>query len=227
MRDIRWAWLGILTGALLGLLLFAPAVWLAARSSAASSGQVQALETRGTVWNGSARLVLSGGASSRDALVLPGRVVWQLRPQWMGMRLQLLADCCTVQPLQLAAVLQRDGWTLALADNTSQWPAQVLAGLGSPWNTVQPRGQLRLSAARLVIRIGFRASAGGRRCLARCAGAVLTAVHIAAGRQLPLASGRPWIGRPATIGTGDTGRQPSAFWPRTMEWGALELSRAG
>ena len=145
MRDTRWAWLGMLTGVVLGLVVFAPALWLAAAVFSASNGQLQALQPRGTVWNGSARFVLSGGASSRDARVLPGRVHWQLRPQWMGMRLQLHADCCTGQPLQLAAALRRNGWTLLMADNTSEWPAQMLAGLGSPWNTLQAQGKLVLS----------------------------------------------------------------------------------
>ena len=145
MRDTRWAWLGALVGGVLGLLIFAPAVWLAAAVSTVSDGRLQALQPRGTVWNGSARLVLSGGASSRDALVLAGRVHWQLRPQWMGMRLQLGADCCTAEPLQMAVALRQGGWTLALADNTSQWPAQMLAGLGSPWNTLQAQGRLVLA----------------------------------------------------------------------------------
>ena len=43
------------------------------------------------------------------------------------------------------------GARLVLADSLSQWPAQVLTGLGTPWNTVQAEGQLMLSTQGLVI----------------------------------------------------------------------------
>ena len=95
MRDTRWAWLGMLTGVVLGLVVFAPALWLAAVVLSASNGQLQALQPRGTVWNGSARFVLSGGASSRDARVLPGQLELETlegslklsgRGQWNGAR---------------------------------------------------------------------------------------------------------------------------------------------
>jgi general secretion pathway protein N len=145
MRDLRWGWLGALAGVLLGMLLFAPASWLAGLLAAGSSGHLQAVQPRGTVWNGSARLVLAGGANSRDALVLPGRISWRLRPQWTGLSLQLHADCCLPVPMQLQAQPRWGGWALAWADNTSQWPAAMLAGLGSPWNTVQAQGQLVLT----------------------------------------------------------------------------------
>lgn len=145
MRDARWAWLGAATGMVLGLLVFAPAAWLAGALHEATDTRLQAAQPRGTVWNGSARLVLSGGASSRDALVLPGRVHWQLRPTWTGAHLQLRADCCIPQPLQMTFALRWGGWALAWADNKSQWPAQVLAGLGSPWNTLQAQGRLQLT----------------------------------------------------------------------------------
>ena len=145
MRNARWALLGALTGALLGLLVLAPAIWLAGWLARATDARLQALQPRGTVWDGSARLVLSGGESSRDALVLPGRVHWQLRPHGFGMQLQLRADCCTPQPLQMTAAWRGGGWFLAWADNTSRWPADMLAGLGSPWNTLQARGQLGLT----------------------------------------------------------------------------------
>jgi len=42
------------------------------------------------------------------------------------------------------------GWSsrrLEVADHQSHWPASLLAGLGTPWNTVQAQGQL---AARLT-----------------------------------------------------------------------------
>ena len=69
-----WAWAG--AGALLGLLttliLQAPAAWLAAAIGQSTDGKLLLSEARGTVWSGSARLQLSGGAGSRDLSALPG-----------------------------------------------------------------------------------------------------------------------------------------------------------
>ena len=85
------------------MLAFAPAHWLAQGVASASQGQVLLLQPRGTVWNGSAQLVLTGGSASQDRAALPGRLDWQLRPAWSGLRAQLHAGCCTPAPLRLQA----------------------------------------------------------------------------------------------------------------------------
>ncbi len=141
-----WAWAlaGALSGALPALAAFAPAQWLAGGVARASGGQLQLAQARGTVWTGSAQLVLTGGAASQDFAALPGRVDWRLRPTWTGVRADVHAACCTAVPLQLRARLRWGGAHLALADSQSQWPAAVLTGLGTPWNTLQPQGQLLL-----------------------------------------------------------------------------------
>ena len=61
----RWAFLGALLGLSLAFVVYAPATWLAAALHKASSGQLQLIEARGTVWTGSARLLFTGGAGSR------------------------------------------------------------------------------------------------------------------------------------------------------------------
>ena len=147
-RTGRTPWGWALAGALLGALpagaAFAPAQWLASAVARASDGQVQLAQARGTVWTGSAQLVLTGGAASQGAAALPGRVDWQLRPTWSGVQAALNASCCTATPLQLQTRLHWGGAQLTLADSQSQWPAAVLTGLGTPWNTLQPQGQLVL-----------------------------------------------------------------------------------
>lgn len=139
-----WALAGALAGGLLTLVLAAPAHWLAAGVKRASQGQMQLLEPRGTVWTGSARLVLTGGAGSRDQLALPSRVQWQLRPDWRGVRIQLAAACCTPQPLKARVLVHWQGLEARVEDQKSQWPADLLTGLGTPWNTAQIQGQLLL-----------------------------------------------------------------------------------
>ena len=42
------------------------------------------LDAQGSLWQGHARLVLSAGAGSRDAIALPGQVHWSLRPHGLG-----------------------------------------------------------------------------------------------------------------------------------------------
>ena len=69
-------------GALLALALFAPARWLADGVGTATGGQVQLVNARGTVWNGQADLLLTGGEGSRSASALPEGLAWRVRPAW-------------------------------------------------------------------------------------------------------------------------------------------------
>ena len=146
-----WALGGALMGLGLALVLFAPAHWLAGAIGQASAGRVVLDEPRGTVWSGSARLLLTGGAGSNDIAALPGRLQWTLRPAWGGVRARIDADCCTPQPLLFASRLRWGGLDLSLADGQSQWPAAILAGLGTPWNTLQVQGTIELSAQGLSV----------------------------------------------------------------------------
>ena len=139
-----WAVAGVLIGAAFMLVTQAPARWLAAGLARATGGMLLLTEPQGSVWSGSARLVLTGGAGSQDSAALPGRLEWQLRPSWNGLRLQINATCCTPQPLLAKVRVQLGQVRVALQDSRSQWPAAVLAGLGTPWNTLQPQGQLML-----------------------------------------------------------------------------------
>ena len=98
----------------------------------------------------------NAGARASDAQALPGAVHWRIRPQWdstgPALALQLSADCCTPAPLSLLWRASATGGQLVLADGQSRWPAEVLTGLGSPWNTLQAQGWVQLSSqqARLL-----------------------------------------------------------------------------
>ena len=147
-----WAWAGALLGLLLVLVLTAPARWLTQAVMQASGGRVQLNDPADSLWNGSAKLVLTGGAGSQDVTALPGRVHWRLRPGWSGVRVALTADCCTATgPIELAIRPRWGGASVTVADSQSQWPAAVLTGLGTPWNTVQPQGELSLATRGLAL----------------------------------------------------------------------------
>ena len=148
-----WAWAlaGALLGMLLAVLLNAPARWFTGALAQVSQGRVLLGDARGTLWHGSAQMTLTGGAGSSDTATLPGRLAWQLWPSWTGLQADLQADCCMQQPWRLSLRPQWGGATLALADSLSQWPAQWLTGLGTPWNTVQAEGQLTLTTQGLVM----------------------------------------------------------------------------
>jgi general secretion pathway protein N len=146
-----WAGAGLLLGVLAGLLMFAPASWLGQWLARRTNGHVVLAQARGTIWNGSAQLVLAAGAGSQVALALPGRLTWTLRPAWGALLARVDARCCTAQPLQMRVSPRWDGARLALADGRSQWPAALLAGWGAPWNTVQLHGLLVLSSKTLSL----------------------------------------------------------------------------
>lgn len=129
----------------MGTLRFAPAQWIERAAFAASGSQLVLEDSQGTVWRGSARLTLAGGAGSRERVRLPGRIQWVVRPGLGTLNVQLQADCCTRQPQILEFRPGWGQWSLNLLPGESHWPAEILAGLGTPWNTVQLRGDLRLS----------------------------------------------------------------------------------
>ena len=151
-RDAwRWAFAGAVCGALWAALQFAPARWVQQAAYAATDGKLLLRDSDGTVWHGSAQLGLSGGPGSHEAARLPGRVHWDLRPGWGRLRIALQADCCTHMPQQLELTPGLRQWSLQLAAAESTWPAAVLAGLGTPWNTVQLQGALVFKTAGLSL----------------------------------------------------------------------------
>ena len=146
-----WAWLGGIAGLVGALVFFAPAAWLGYAVQRATNTHVQLVETRGTVWTGSARLLLTGGVDSRDAAVLADRVQWTLRPSLNGVRMQLQALCCSPQPAQLDISPRWGGAQLNVQGLRLQMSAALLSGLGTPWNTLQPRGQLNIASDALGV----------------------------------------------------------------------------
>ncbi len=157
-RNWSWAIWGAVLGGVLAVLVHLPAQWLAQVVSRATQEQVQLQEAQGSVWQGSGKLVLTGGEGSRDALALPGRLHWQTNlafngVQWPQFNLNLNAACCMTQTLNLSVQATEPVglWQLQINDHRSQWPAHLLSGLGAPWNTLQPEGNLVLETKQLRV----------------------------------------------------------------------------
>jgi general secretion pathway protein N len=158
-----WALAGGIAGLLIALVANLPARWLAAGVAQLTRDRVQLVSTHGTVWGGSAQLVLTGGAGSKDAAALPGRVAWELHPRWDGVSALLYADCCTPRPIDLRLHLRLNRMLLEVGDGVSQWPASIATGLGTPWNTLQLDGDLRLSTRGLSVEwVANRPAVAGR-----------------------------------------------------------------
>jgi general secretion pathway protein N len=141
----------VIIGLAAALLLFLPATWLSGRVAEATQGHIVLGDAQGTVWNGSASLLLTGGPGSNDSIALPTPVEWRMRPHWNGLQVQITTACCTSEPVVLRALPRWRGMELDVADGRSRWPAALLAGLGTPWNTLQLDGDLQLSTQGLSV----------------------------------------------------------------------------
>jgi general secretion pathway protein N len=165
----RWGWWGAGVGAFVGLVVYAPASWLAQAITELSGKRLILAESQGTVWHGDAIAVLTGGLGSRDARALPGRLSWTMRLHGAGLKLTLQQDCCIPTPVVL---LVAPGWSrlkvdvrfqtsptdtsvaaLQTSGEVGHWPAAWLGGLGTPWNTLQLGGIARLSSRELTFEV--------------------------------------------------------------------------
>jgi general secretion pathway protein N len=151
----RWSVSGAVIGLLIGLLAFAPAAWLANMLASATGERLLLTDARGTIWSGSALPVLTGGPGSRDATALPDRLQWHLGIAGLAAQLSLRQACCLRGEVRVHVV---PGWgrtTVRVLPGESQtigqWPAALLSGLGTPWNTLQLGGTLRLTSPGLEV----------------------------------------------------------------------------
>ena len=172
----RLAAIGGLLGLAFGVVAFLPASLVASAVASATNQRFILAEADGTVWNGSALPVLTGGVGSQDASVLPSRLEWRLRPRWNGLALHLAQECCLPHGVEIGIHRKLSAWQVtidgpgdtagvvvpkAAANATAaeanaatvpigQFPAGWLEGSGFPFNTVHPGGLMILSAHQLA-----------------------------------------------------------------------------
>lgn len=123
-------------------VVFAPAAWLAQYLE--DHGALRLIDPQGTLWNGSAMVAFSNG---RGAHLVPGRIQWDLEfwPLLAGRGVLHLR----VPYFDAAISMRAEAGNLRITAGSAVAPAAVLAGLGMPFNTLRPGGQLRVQWSEL------------------------------------------------------------------------------
>ncbi|MGI4847722.1 MAG: type II secretion system protein N [Janthinobacterium lividum] len=141
-RAVLWL-LAAAATVLATALVCLPATWMAAVVERQSKGRMTLGDAQGSLWRGSAFLGVAAGSSDPVTPLLPGRFDWRFSP------LVLLGqvDVTLANPQALSAAVDIKGswrqWQLSAAALTL--PAERLAALGAPLNTVLPSGSMTLS----------------------------------------------------------------------------------
>ncbi|KQW90267.1 general secretion pathway protein GspN [Massilia sp. Root418] len=162
-RAVLWL-LAALLGVLITVLAFFPAAWVADLVESRTGGRLTLGDAQGTLWRGSAFV---GGAPSGNGAVtplLPGRFAWQVSP----LSLLGMVDVELANPQALAQPVGFKGsWKQwQLSPSALLLPADGLAGLGAPLNTLAPSGRLRLSWTTLELALAAqRLDVNGRTTL--------------------------------------------------------------
>ncbi len=164
MRPVLWLTAVAATVALT-VLAFLPATWLGEIVETRTQGRLTLGDAQGTLWRGSA--FIGGAAESSGAVtpLLPGRFSWRLSPMALlgQVDLQLENPEALSQPVTVAGSWSE--WQVSPA--TVNVPADRLAGLGAPLNTLAPSGAMQLSWSTLgLVRAGNAVDVQGRTLLA-------------------------------------------------------------
>lgn len=145
-KFVLWSSAGFLI-VLLTVIAFFPAAWLTPSVEQQSAGRLTLGDPQGSVWRGSAFV----GAVSDGAVtpLLPGRFNWQLSPLLLLGRVDALVHNKEALTVPLAITGNWRQWRFSSA--AILLPAERLAALGAPLNTLQPSGQMRLSWDELLL----------------------------------------------------------------------------
>lgn len=142
LRIVIWL-LAALVSVLATALAFLPASWMAVALERQTEGRLTLGDAQGSLWHGSA--FIGGAPSGADPVtpLLPGRFGWRLSPLVLLGRV----DAELENPAALSQPVKVEGswhqWQVSPA--SVALPAERLASLGAPLNTVQPSGRMVLS----------------------------------------------------------------------------------
>ncbi|KMQ80952.1 General secretion pathway protein N [Candidatus Burkholderia pumila] len=126
------------------LLAMMPAAWIVPQFTRATRGHINLVDPNGSLWHGSATLMLAAGSDGSGATLLPGRVEWTTSfwPLFTG-RVHMTMRQTEAMPDPVIVDVNLRGATLSAGQIAV--PATLLAGLGAPFNTLNFEGSVRLS----------------------------------------------------------------------------------
>jgi len=162
-RAVLWL-LAMAVTAALTVLVFLPATWLGAMVESETGGRLTLGDAQGTLWRGSAFVGGAAGAGGAVTPLLPGRFSWRLSPMLLLGQVELTLENpdALSQSVNLSGSLAQ--WQVSAA--SLLLPAERLAGLGAPLNTLAPSGTVRLSWTTLQLaRAGQAIDVQGRTLL--------------------------------------------------------------
>lgn len=142
-RALPWIAVGGLAVAIT-LLCIAPAAWITPQFERITHGRVNLVDPAGSLWHGSATLLLAPGGDRANSTLLPGRVQWRTA-FWplLGGRLHMTLQHS--EAMREPVVLDASRTEATLSAGLLAVPATLLAGLGAPFNTLDLQGDVRLS----------------------------------------------------------------------------------
>ncbi len=141
-RALLWVVLTVLAVAVT-VLLFLPAAWLGSMVERQTGGRLTLGDAQGTLWRGSAFVGGAPGEGGSVTPLLPGRFSWRLSPLVLfgQVSMDLANDKALAQPVRISGSWSQ--WQVSAGELLL--PAEGLAGLGAPLNTLAPSGVIKLS----------------------------------------------------------------------------------
>jgi general secretion pathway protein N len=137
-------WVGLTAVAVAAtILVFLPAAWLGPLVERQTGGRLTLGDAQGTLWRGSAFVGGAPGEGGTVTPLLPGRFSWRLSPLVLfgQVNMDLANDKALAQPVRISGSWSQ--WQVSAGELLL--PAEGLAGLGAPLNTLAPSGTIRLS----------------------------------------------------------------------------------
>ena len=147
-HPVTWLLAGIVSIALTALVFF-PAGWMASIVETQTAGRLTLGDAQGTLWRGSAFIGGAPGGNDPVTPLLPGRFSWRLSPMLLLGQVDAELENTAALSRPVSVIGSWHQWLISPA--AISLPAERLAALGAPLNSVQPSGQMRLSWEQLQL----------------------------------------------------------------------------
>jgi general secretion pathway protein N len=162
-RALAWIVLPTLA-VIVTVLAFLPAAWIGPMVERQTGGRLTLGDAQGTLWRGSAFVGGAPGEGGAVTPLLPGRFSWRLSPLVLlgDVSMDLSNDQALAQPVHVSGSWSQ--WQVSAGQLLL--PADGLAGLGAPLNTLALTGAIKLSRNLLdIARQGNTVAVSGRTVL--------------------------------------------------------------